>query len=298
MPKPESITESFLDQLKGKEVLLFLSATTYRQKYCTLPYDYVILNNEHFATRGEGSDKIFLYGKKVIVMPFHNYTAIKLLRERQIKITAFVGIDSYQHHSGESFNSVSFFSKLGPILSPVAHYITDNIYQLRHDGMHEAGFLNANYEVFDEVDRKFIKQDLSDYFVDFFGDLFDVTCLVISKIVERKTEVKLKGRTYSKIYGNLFDHTEKYPCLIIDGLTDIEIELLISLNQEQQYLSLSEALNLPFVRILALAQKQKWDSIGFSIRLDTHMQTIVDACTAWESVYPSKLDFYSINRKL
>ena len=298
MEPPIIISESFLSRLKNKDILLFLSATSFREKYCNLPYDYVILNNENFVSTEQGSDKILLFGGKVIVMPFHNYTAIRMLWERQLRIKAFVGIDAYQHHAGECFNSISFFSKIGPILNQVVHYITDDIYDDRHDGKKEPGFLNVNYEVYDAIDRYYSYPDHTHYFIDFFGDIFDVTCLMISKIVERNWEAKFGRIAFSEINGNVFDHMDKYQCLIIDGLSEPDFLFPHPKKADNFLISLDDVIHFPFQKLLELADQNKWNSIGFSCPPDTDYYRIYLACKDWESDYPSRLDFYRISCNL
>ena len=118
---------------------------------------------------------------------------------------------------------------------------------------------------------------------------------MISKIVERRWDGEVGQITVSEIDGNLLDHEDRYPCLVMDELSETDLDLLYSAGGEHVYISLIEVINLPFTRLLAKANEQKWHSIGFSVNPDTDFHPIFDACNEWEAEYPCRLDFYTIS---
>lgn len=128
----EHIDSVFLQTLKGKSILLYLSSCSFNKKFLKLPYDFIILNSKSFATRGN-EQQIRLAGGKVILMPFDNEYCIRLMIDAGLKISLFVGIQDGCCEGGnhECVNSQTFFSRLSPLIADECHYLTNHLFPLR-----------------------------------------------------------------------------------------------------------------------------------------------------------------------
>jgi len=128
----ESIEPGFLQKLRGKSILLYLSSCCFKTKFLKLPYEYIILNSKSFGTRGK-EQQMRLAGDKLILMPFDNEYCIRLMIDAGLKISLFVGIQDGCCEGGnhECINSQTFFSRLSPLIADECHYLTNHLFPLR-----------------------------------------------------------------------------------------------------------------------------------------------------------------------
>jgi HEAT repeat protein len=123
---------NYLGNLKGRSVLLYLSSCDFKEEYLHLPYDYIVLNSFLFRKR-EQRENIQLVGGKVLLMPFDNEKAIRLMIDAGLVINCFVGIQDGCVDGGnhECINSQTFFSRLSPLIKDECLYITNHLFNYR-----------------------------------------------------------------------------------------------------------------------------------------------------------------------
>ena len=128
----EYIKIESLYKLRAKSILLYLSSCEFKEEYLHLPYDYIILNSFLFYKREQG-EYIRLVGGKVLLMPFDNEKAIRLMIDAGLKIHCFVGIQDGCVDGGnhECINSQTFFSRLSPLIKDECLYITNHLFNYR-----------------------------------------------------------------------------------------------------------------------------------------------------------------------
>ncbi len=288
----KKIDLSFLRNLRGKKVMLYVSSSNFKKEYLSLPFDYVILNNcEYF--RGKG---IWISGDKVIMLPFDNNKALRILKDYGIKIQCFIGIQDgcIQGGNYECVNNNSFFGRLSPVLDEKVLYLTnhwDSCLQRVDPIIEDYGFLNVNYGVADSFSS-----------IPLFDESISFSCHesnernIVRIPIQRKnpqTLEKLIGKIIVKIsHASIWDHEDEFDCIIHSDFYKIAKENYCPAdNEERVYISLSK-INRDPIFLLDEAQKNGWRRIGLVPFMNGHYHDFVEYCRNYNGDFPEVLHFF------
>ena len=294
------IPETFLKNLKGKRVLLYLSSTPFKQEYLTIPYDYVILNSNELEETGNLDEPIRIVDDKVILMSFDNNKAVRVLKTHGVKIQCFVGICDGCCEGGnyECINTNSFFGRLSPILDEKIYYITDHFgrYSEKADALtNDLGFLNVHYEATRSFDSSLLFDEsvfLSEYHEKHAG-IF----VIPLKKRNRKTVKRTIGLiTVIITHGSIWDYEEGFDCVIHNELIGEVHENYLPPDPVRNYLPVEQIRHKPFEKILEMAEHNKWNSVAMVPFLKGRYQEVVDACRAWQGNHPQWIHFFYLEK--
>lgn len=294
------IPETYLKNLHGKKVLLYLSSTPFKQEYLALPYDYVILNSQELSENEYGEGPIMLVDDKVILMAFDNNKTVRILKEQGVKIQCFVGIIDGCGEGGnyECINTNSFFGRLSPILDDKIYYITDHFggYSKMEEALvSDLGFLNVHYEPTESFDNSLLF-DESVFLSEYLRSLDDVCVIPLAR-----TKMKEIKRTVGKItiilsHASIWDYDKGFDCIIHNDLRCEGHENYFPQNPVRNYIPVHEVQHKTFDKFLEMAENNKWESIAMVTYLKGRYQEVVDACRAWQGDFPTWIHFFYLEQ--
>lgn len=295
------IPETYLDNLIGKKVLLYLSSTPYKQEYLQLPYDYVILNSKELFENRQIDSPIRVVDDKVILMAFDNNKAILILKDHGVKIQCFVGIidGCCQGGNYECVNTNSFFGRLSPILDDNIYYITEHfgMYSDLADALtNDLGFLNVHYVPTKSFDDSLLFDEsvfLSEYLRTLKG---------VFTIPLKRSKEKTMARTIGSInlmvsHSSIWDHEDDFDCIIYNDLSQEGHENYLPQNHIRDYVPLKQVKNESFQYVLKQAEKNSWKNIALVPYLKGRYQEVIDYCRNWKGKYPERIHFFHLEEK-
>jgi hypothetical protein len=290
----DNIGVTFLDELKGKKVLLYASSTDIKEDYLKLPYDYVILNNKEYF----GNSDMLLVDNKIILMPYDNNRALRILKDAGIKIQCFVGIVDGcwegGQNTGECVNTNAFFSRLSPILDDKIIYITDHFhfYNTEIDSLiDKIGFLNVHFETIDIFDQSLLF-DESVFYSNYFNQADNLWVMPIQRKKYRTIE-RLVGNISIKVsQASVWDKENDFDCIIY-GNNSSGNNYYLPLNSGIHYLPLNQNVINPNY-LLNMALHNKWKRIGLIPFMKGNYQEFLNACLNWKGKYPETIHFFHL----
>jgi len=291
------ILESYLKNMQGKKVLLYVSSGPYKKEYLSLPYDYVVLTDKIGIIDETTNPQIELYNNKVVMMSMDTNRALRILKENGVKIQCFVGIRDGCNEGGnyECVNTNSFFGRLSPILDNKVYYITDHFDYYRGEIdplLGKLGFMNVNYENTDSFDDSLLF-DESVFFNQYFNSLQDITVIPIQRKDPQTIERMIGKIKVSVSHASVWDYESDLDCIIHGELTHEGNENYFQLKPHRTYLSVQNIIRVPEY-ILAQAQLNKWKKIGLIPFMNGQYNGFIEACLNWNAEYPEKLHFFHL----
>lgn len=287
----KSVSKFFLRNLKGKNVLLYVSATDTFDEYRALPFDYIILNSNHFRIR----NGIQLVHDKILEIPYDNNRTLKLLRNFGVKIQCFIGIQDGCCEGGnyECVNTPQFFGRLSPILENKVMYIT-NHWDYNSWGssgirpiISRRGFYNCHYEKV-EITDDMITIPKSVPLSTYESALKNRIDIAIARIKSNTIEGKIGNITIKVSHTSVWDLESKFDCIIHPPMSSENKYL--SLQKRRAYRSLTEYAKDP-KRILEDANEHKWENVGLVPFLLGRYGEFLTLCEQWNQPYPKSLHF-------
>ena len=284
----ENIEIEFLHTLKDKSILLYLSSCDYNDDFLHLPYDYVILNSFFFRRKEQGQ-YIRLVKGKVMLMPFDNEYAIRLLIDAGLKINCFVGIQDGCVEDGnhECINSQTFFSRLSPLLPKEFIYITNHFFNYRKPEGNRLPF-TLHPLAMDQIH-------------------FDPVCLYRYTSIPLKLKIFKVKRIYSESlffkagkihihvhHTSIWDSKGKVDGWVIpDYPPNVLMNYLPDFNNHQ-YLMQRDAK----AGMLNWANKNKHNTVA-AVAFDTEekiTKVLLPQLKNWSEPYPKRIDFYHLKK--
>lgn len=293
----KTIDAKFFTNLKGKTVLLYVSSSDIKEEYLQLPYDYVILNNKEYF----GNTDVLIVDNKIILMPFENNMALRLLKDYGVKIQCFVGIVDGCCEGGndsECVNSNSFFGRLSPILDEKVYYITDHFYKDQKGLIERYGFLNVHFEAIHTFDSSLLFDEAvfnSGYFnangEDHFYPVQRTDALTVEKTIG--------NINVAVSHASIWDYENEFDCIVYSKLRGDQMNYLPYENRMRRwYVSLNnknEEVIYPNPAALLLdANKYRWERIGSVPIFHGQYDQLIDAIQNFSGDYPKKIHFFHI----
>jgi HEAT repeat protein len=282
----EYIEPGFLQTLKDKSILLYLSSCNYKDELLDLPYDYIILNSKSFGLKGQAG-KIRLKGGKVILMPFDNEYCIRLMIDAGLKIRFFVGVQDGCCEGGnhECINSQTFFTRLSPLMGEDCLYLTNHLFMKRRPVEKRLPFKFRNFRL---SNLPFDASCFSD-----FGEVTEKWQLFkVSRIPSDSVFYKI-GKTEVHVHhSSLWDCKERTDGWIIPHYPPEVLRNYLPRFNPAVYLSHHEAAE----KLFSWAIENKHETIA-AIPFDSDKNLakgFLDRLYRGEDAYPKCIHFYHI----
>lgn len=283
----QTINHGFLNNLQDKKVLLYVSSTAYNERYQELPFDYVILNRLDSQIRS-----MQLVDDKVILMPYDNNKALRLLKNAKVKIQCFVGIQDGCVDGGnyECVNSPQFFGRLSPILDDKVIYIT-NHWSISNGAygnnvVNGNGFFNSHYRKV-EIDDTFPQIAPEFRFCNNESD--DKRKIFVA--IKKRTNLpdlsfKLGNIEIKVSHASVWDYEDDFNCLI-HSLLRSKNQYLAGV-QRRHYADTTRYENNIQI-LLDDANTKKWEHIGTIPFMNNSYQEFIELCRNWQGEYPKSI---------
>lgn len=298
MNTKRDINTAFFSNLKGKTVMLYVSSNSFNEGYLSMPYDYVILNSHTFSGSHDVTESaIKIINDKVIIMPYENNRALRILIDAGVKIMCFVGINDGCSEGGnhECVNSSSFYGRLSPILEDEMYYITDHF-----DGTKDLygltsklGFLNTPHKAVESFDPDLITFD-ENVFYDFPEHKSEHLWFIP---LRRSTNSgKNSGRWIGRVnvstsHDSLWSHEKEFDCIIHGKMNETALRNYLPFPHKRCYLPVDRIDKNPRW-LLEQAMLNKWKRVGLIPYMQGHYEEFLALCEGWQGRYPEHIHFF------
>lgn len=301
MSTTDNFKPSYFERLKGKTVMLYLSSNSFNEGYLEMPYDYVILNSYTFSEReNQPLSAMKIINGKVILMPYDNNRALRILKGAGVKIKCFVGINDGCSEGGnhECVNNSSFFGRLSPILDDEIYYITDHFDNARDlEGLTgKLGFLNTHYEVTEFFDEELITFDENVFYGDPQYRKEHIWFIPLRRKDDMTRGYRLGNIYISASHASIWEHEDEFDCIIHGNMSQKAAVNYVPEPQKRCYMPLHMVDKDPSW-LLRKAEKNRWKRIGLIPYLQGHYQEFLAICKEWKGKYPEAIQFFHLEER-